>query len=80
MHSGATVLRNALGEVHIAAGEFAKAPHDGASPPVLLEQKPKFHDSILLKIEHRFEKRRDELLHLLDEIRDAWLKRFGRDT
>lgn len=80
VHSGATVLRNSLGEVHIAAGEFAKAPHDAATPPVLLKQKPKFHDSILLKIEHRFEQRRDELIHLLEEIRDAWLKRFGRDA
>jgi len=80
VHSGATVLRNALGEVHINAGEFAQAPHDVATPPVLLKQKPKFHDSILLKIEHKFEQRRDELLHILDEIRDAWLKRFGNST
>jgi hypothetical protein len=80
VHSGVTVLRNALGEVHIGAGEFAKAPHDAASPPVMLKQKPGFHDSIPLRIEHRLEKRRDELLLLLEEMRDAWLKRFGRDA
>lgn len=80
VHVGATVLRNAAGEVHVEAGEFAQASHDESKAPVLLKQKPKFHEELMLKIEHKFEQRKEELLHLLDEIRDAWLKRFGQSA
>jgi hypothetical protein len=80
VHEGATVLRNASGEVHIGAGQFAHAPHDDRQAPALLMIKPRFYDDLMLKIEHRLEQRKEELKHLLDEIRDAWLSRFGRDA
>jgi hypothetical protein len=80
VHEGATVLRNAAGEVQINAGQFAHAPHNGLLAPRLLASQPRFHGNLMLKLEHKLEQRKEELRHLLDDIRDAWLKRFERNA
>lgn len=77
VHEGATVMRNAHGVLYLGAGEFGHAAHEATHKPRLLAHRPRFLNRLLLRIEHRLERRKAEMSHLLEGLRDAWLKRFG---
>jgi len=77
VYEGATVLRNGAGEVHVPAGRFAFAPHHGATTPVLLDRKPKFHArKLLYKIEHKFEQRKIEFENRLKQMYEEWRQKM----
>jgi FecR-like protein len=73
VYEGATVLRNPTGEVHVPAGHFAFAPHHGATTPVLLDTKPKFHArKLLYKMEHKFEQRKIDFENRMEQLHEEW--------
>lgn len=68
---GATIVRSAMGELHVQAGQHGFAARDAQVLPVLLADRPEFLGQRLLRLEERIQARKESLSQRIQRMQQA---------